>query len=393
VSETRQIAGIFIVALVLGIVGLILVTVIPPLIQNDLVVDSYDATLYNNGTLQEQYIYNVHSSGEYRMLYRSWESSLVFTSSSEPYIQFVSIVPPPGTTGYAKDASSAVRVTSSSGTPLEAQIGRLAETNEVGIFNPGYFSEGTYTVQTTYVVHPPIEDDGTTAHLNLKLAGTTHIPYQDVRITVPAEGIEQIYVYPPTLTAEKTGNTYTITGSAAENENIAIEMLASGNGFGQMPGFRSEATNLQSKAASANFWYNFPYTVATLLNYLAKVAVLLVPLLLLLIYYRYGRERPFTVTTYLSTIPNPALKPWQVNLLFKGDALDFDKDGYYATILDLHRRKLLSLTSKGEGKGFVIKVLSTATTDPYEQRVIAFIQQLSENGTLDSAAALGERHP
>jgi uncharacterized membrane protein len=258
VSETRQIAGIVIVALVLGIVGLILVTVIPPLIQGDLVVESYEATLTENGTLQEQYMYNVHSSGEYRMLYRSWESPLIFNSSSEPYIQFVSINPPSGTIGYAKDASSTVAVTGTSYPASEAQIGRLAETNEVGIFNPDYFSAGTYTVQTTYVVHPPIEDDGTTAHLNLRLAGTTHIPYQYVRITVPADGVGQIYVYPPTLTAEKTGDTYTITGSAAENENIAVEMLAGENGFGQMPGFRSSATDLQSKTASANFWYNLP---------------------------------------------------------------------------------------------------------------------------------------
>ena len=63
-SETRQIAGIVIVTLVLGIVGLILITVIPPLLQGNLVVDSYEATLYDNGTLHEQYIYNVHSSGE-----------------------------------------------------------------------------------------------------------------------------------------------------------------------------------------------------------------------------------------------------------------------------------------------------------------------------------------
>ena len=285
------------------------------------------------------------------MLYRSWESPLIFNSSNEPDIQFVSINPPSGIVGYAKDASSNVAITGTSYSSSETQIGRLAETNEVGIFNPDYFSAGTYTVQTTYVVHPPIEDDGTTAHLNLKFAGTTHIPYQYVRITVPADGVGQIYVYPPTLTAEKTGDTYTITGSAAENENIAVEMLAGENGFSQMPGFRSEAADLPSKTASANFWYNLPYTAATLLCYLSKAMVILVPLFLLLLYYRYGRERPFTVTTYLSTIPNPALKPWQVNLLFKGDALDFDEDGYYATLLDLHRRKLISITKKGEGEG------------------------------------------
>ena len=91
------------------------------------------------------------------------------------------------------------------------------------------------------------------------------------------------------------------------------------------------------------------------------------PVLLLFIYYHYGREKKFTVTTYLITVPNPALKPWQVNLLFKGDALDFDQDGYYATLLDLHRRKLISITPSAGGNGPEIRILSTETTDPYEQ--------------------------
>ena len=51
------------------------------------------------------------------------------------------------------------------------------------------------------------------------------------------------------------------------------------------------------------------------------------------------------------------MKPWQVNLLFKGDALDFDEDGYYATLLELHRRKIISITEKGDGKGIEIRVL------------------------------------
>ena len=115
-----------------------------------------------------------------------------------------------------------------------------------------------------------------------------------------------------------------------------------------------------------------------------KRQYLLVPVLLLFIYYHYGREKKFTVTTYLSTVPNPALKPWQVNLLFKGDALDFDKDGYYATLLDLHRRKLISITPSTGGNSPEIRILSTETTDSYEQRVLAFIGRLSENNVLST---------
>ena len=58
-GETRQIAVIVIIALVLGVIGLVIISAIPSLLQGDLAVDSYEATLYQNGTLQEQYIYQV----------------------------------------------------------------------------------------------------------------------------------------------------------------------------------------------------------------------------------------------------------------------------------------------------------------------------------------------
>ena len=73
-----------------------------------------------------------------------------------------------------------------------------------------------------------------------------------------------------------------------------------------------------------------------------------------------------------------------MNLLFKGDAGDFDEDGYYATLLDLHRRKIISIQEKGEGKGIEIRVLAGATTDPYELRVLGFLALVSENGVFDT---------
>ena len=70
-GETKQLAALVIAALVIGIIGLILISLVPPLFEGDLVVSSYQATLYQNGTLHEQYTYDVANSGEYRMLYRS----------------------------------------------------------------------------------------------------------------------------------------------------------------------------------------------------------------------------------------------------------------------------------------------------------------------------------
>ena len=336
--------------------GLFLSSLVPPLFEGDLVVSSYQATLYQNGTLHEQYTYNVANSGEYRMLYRSWEAPLVFDSVNSSSIQLVSIDAPAGTVGYAKDDQGNIFASdpTSSGS-LKSQIGSLADTDEIGIFNPDYFAAGTYTVGYTYVVHPPVEYDSLNDHLNLMLAGDNHILYNSVEITVPADNVVQVYVYPPMLNSEKTGDTYVLTGSAAANENVAVEILTTSGGLGQIPGFRDELTGLSGSTAWGNFWYNLPYWVAWALNYLGKAAVILVPFLFIVIYNRYGREKNFTVPAYLSTIPNPSLKPWQVNLLFKDTALEFDEDGFYATLLDLHRRKIITMTEKEGGKGIEIR--------------------------------------
>jgi uncharacterized membrane protein len=241
VSEKSQLAALVIGALVLGIIGLIAVTVIPPLFNGNLAVNSYEATLAEDGSLQEHFTYDVGSSGQYRMLYRVWEVPLVFDGkSTQPSVQFVSMIPPEGAIGYAKDDSGTVRLTGGAGAnESKSRIGNLAQSDEVGVFNPNYYSAGKYSVDYTYTLHPPIEYDAVATHLNLKLAGNNHVPYRSIRITVPAKNIEQVYAYPPSLTTQKSGDLYIITGSAAANEIIAVEMVGNTQGFSQIKGFRT----------------------------------------------------------------------------------------------------------------------------------------------------------
>jgi len=63
--------------------------------------------------------------------------------------------------------------------------------------------------------------------------------------------------------------------------------------------------------------------------------------LVIFIYRRYGREKPFTVPEVLSYVPNPSRKPLEVNVVFTGDAMRGDKNAFFATLLDLHRRKAI----------------------------------------------------
>jgi uncharacterized membrane protein len=385
VSEKSQLAGVVAAGLLLGLIALAGIVFFAPLFDGDLTVSSYEAVLGTDGTLTEQYTFDVGSGYEYRMLYRIWEAPVTFIPLYEPHIRFVSLDPPPGTIGYVRDGNGDVTVYPA-GAPEASRstIRNLAYRNEVGIFNADYYPRGEYTARYEYVVNPPFETDGATTHLNLQLAGTTHIPYHHVRVTVPATGIDTVYAYPPSLETQKSGDVYVITGSVAADEILGIEMLGTTEAFSAMSGFTRHVDAVREEAASGAFWYNLPYYVASLLNWLGKIAVIIVPLLLVVVWHRYGREKEFTVPQYLSTLPGTALKPWQVNLLFKKDAVDFDEDGYYATLLDLHRRKNIRIEEKGEGKGLQIRVLSTDAADAYEQRVIAFITTLSENGVLDT---------
>ena len=76
----------------------------------------------------------------------------------------------PGTFGYVKDEEGNVNIIGGAeDSSPKATIRNLAETNEVGIYKPDYFDEGKYTVAYTYVLHPPIEYDSSTSHLNLEI--------------------------------------------------------------------------------------------------------------------------------------------------------------------------------------------------------------------------------
>ena len=133
-----------------------------------------------------------------------------------------------------------------------------------------------------------------------------------------------------------------------------------------------------------------PSPAALFLGYGTLIFVLGLPFILVLLYLLFGREEQCTVPEYLSMVPDPTIRPWIVNLLFTGDPLDFDENGYYATLLDLHRRGIirLSLTSPGQVQ---IRILGNQPLDGYETRVIEFLKDLSQ-GDLLELASLGEEY-
>ena len=379
VTERQQIFILVAITLLVGVLAVAGAAALPGLFRGNLDVQHYDAVFYEDGTLIERYTYDVRSAGEYRMLFRYWNAPLTFAAVDRPHIEFLGMTAPPGTIGYVRDSGGEVRTAAGSASPSDlATIRNLAYENEVGIFNPGYFAPGTYTVEYRYHVRPPVEYDNQWAHLNLKLVDE-HVPYRDLRITLPFAGdIEEVYTHPPTLDVERTADAVVITGSASQDDALNVEMVLDPAFTKKVGGFGTFVPDVRQKAADANRWPPLLYGAASLLYGLATLLVLAMPFILLGVYLRYGREKPFTVPEYLSFTPNTALKPWQVNLLFKGDALEFDNDGFYATVLDLHRQEKIVVTEKPDGNGVTVRIVSGESTDPYEQRVLNFLANIAD---------------
>ena len=385
-GETRDLLILIVLACILGGAAVLLSLGIPLLIEGDLVITHYQATLQEDGTFTELYTYGVKTGGEYRMLYRFWQDPLSVQPLTSPYIQFVDAIAPPGTVAYLKDNSGAVTLPGGGDPGYAGFIQAKAERNEVGIYNPGYFPAGTYTISYTYILHPPIEYDSSDAHLNLRLVDQ-HVPYRSLEIRLPARYATRVFPHPPSLSVEREGDTVAIRGSAAGDEVVGIEALFPAADAGRLPGFPVAVEDVRGRTEAANPFYNtLPLYLAWGLYGAGLLMVVLTPLLLLLIYRKYGREKAFTVPEYLSFTPDPSMKPWAVNLLFKGDAIDFDEDGYYATLLDLHRRGVITIREKPGKEGIIISVNEKNSDEPYEQRVLDLLVGMEENGGVDSTA-------
>ncbi|HMK15642.1 MAG TPA: DUF2207 domain-containing protein, partial [Methanomicrobiales archaeon] len=349
-SETRQIATLMAITLVIGVVALALAFLLPGVLEGNLVIDRYDAAISADGTLTEHYTYVVKAPGTYRMLFRTWEVPVSGSALSQPSVEVLGMKAPQGTIGYYRDYQGQVTIYGMASEQARSTIRSLVQNDGIGFYNPNYFPAGTYDVYYTFRLHPPIEYDSRWSHVNLRLADE-HVPYRSVTISIPAAGVESVYPYPPFLSASAAGNTLTLSGSAAANEVLGIEIVAARDYFQKWAGYPRSVADVKGMAQSAFFWYSLPYYLGALLLAVTGILVLLMPLILYLIYNRYGREKEFTVPEYLSFVPDRTLPPWVVNLVFKDEALTFDENGFYATVLDLGRRKFLGITTKGTEPG------------------------------------------
>jgi len=383
-GEKKDIVLLLVVTAAIGAVTIAIALLVPALFEGDLVIADYRATLHENGTFVEAYTYEVKQGGNYRMLYRFWQDPLSTQVLDVPHIQIVGMETPPGTVGYIRDWSGKVTLFHDDNPAYTRFVEGVAERNEVGIYNPAYFERGMYAVSYTYLLHPPIEHDDSIAHLNLRLVDR-HIPYRHLEIQLPARYAGEVFAHPPGLSVVREGDRVIITGSVAADEVLGVETLFPVSEMGGLQGFPQYVEDVPGRTHAANpFTHILPLYCAYALFALGIASVVLTPVVLLLFYRRYGREKEFSVPEYLSFTPNPGMKPWAVNLLFKGDPMTFDEDGFFATLLDLNRRNLITIQEKPEGKGLVIAVHGKEGADAYEQRVLSFLEEIGAGGTVDT---------
>jgi uncharacterized membrane protein len=386
--ELKQIISLTLLTLIIGISGLTLINFFPSMIDDDVTVDRYDATFYLNGTLVENYSYDVKVSNKYSMLYRVWDAPLSMIELDRPSVQYLSRLNNSfsNLVFYLKDYQGITWVEDQREraylTELQDEIKALAYRNELGFYKPGMYEAGKYYIGYTFIIRPPIEYDDNFCHLNLKLADE-HISYKKINIVVEdADRIIKIYAHPPTLSVSRQENRVIIQGSIEENKLLEIEMLLKKDVLDYLEGFPKKYDDVSTPTIQSNNLYLLQNYLAQGLLQITRILVISSPLIFILIYVIYGREKKFSIPKYLSFVPNNDIKPWVVNLIFKNDALDFDENGFYATLLDLHERKKINIMTKN--KGLVIQILNQENLDNYEKRVMDFLQGISDNGIIDT---------
>ena len=350
-AETKQIITLAIITLLVAISGIGLIEYIPSLFEGDIIVDRYVVTYLTDGTLIEEYDYEIKKSGQYRMLYRIWEAPLLQGKLEQPYIEFLNSSSNTEMILYMKNFLGSTWVSESyrTQTRIINTIKSLAELNEVGGFKSQRFDSGKYNLNYAFKIHPPIEYDEEISHINLKLA-SQHVKYRNVTIVIEdADYIDDIYPHPPSLQMFREENRIIFRGSSEQDELLEIEMLLKNDIMNVLDGFPRKSDNVRDRTVQANIQYSAQYYGATALWQGTRVFSIILPFLFVLLYITYGREKPFVVPKYLSTVPNEKRKPWLVNLVIKNDALDYDKDGFYATLLDLHLRKKINIKRKNSG--------------------------------------------
>ncbi len=343
----------------------------------------------SNLTLNESYVYHVRS-GDFHTLCRNFMEKLVVYPSGlsypECYVELLK-VNADSFAKYAVDYRGKVYVW-----PEESKLEELVKSknrrNEAGIVSLTPIPKGDYTVNYSFLLHPE-ELSGSLVNVKLKLA-EKHIPYNSVRIHVHSDGrIVKLYPLFPDSKVVRKGNEWIISGKARKDERIEIDLILNR----KVNGYVENVSNVKN---IEEFDYSYYRLFSNFSGYIRSAGIAAVFLSLVFpavpyavsrIYGERGeRERRDKKERTARKIPNAKRKPWEVNLLFKGDAISLDENGVIATLLDLERRGYIRVgrkvqVLKSEGKDldrFERELLKSLKSGHGIKRVLYFAGDLKD---------------
>lgn len=373
-NESNQIRLFLVITLGLALA----INVAQPLdaFEGDAVVSDYSAVFYSDGTLEETFTYKINVEGK-RFLFRFWEDQLSTSPLQNPHILLVDIEAPANTIRYVKDYAGQFSTLDETSYNTEMQINSLAYRNEAGAFRPEGYTPGEYMVKYTFKIKPPLEVDDENVHLNLKLA-SVHLPYEKVRVAFEDPGyIVKSYSHPPTLRKTTDMNMIVFSGSSGEDQLLEFEFLMTHGVLDILEGDQRMVQDVESLTVNANRVLWIEYMIASLSIWVMRLAGFVMPIGLYMIWNRVGKEKDYVVPRTLSVVPNKDRAAWVVNLVFKSDAADFDEDGFYATLLDLHIKEKIRIST--EETEATIEILDDQGLDRYEDRVMDFLSSIAVN--------------
>ena len=336
--------------------------------HNDVLIDTYAVRLDFGNTLRlkEIYTYEVGIGDKYRMLYRYWNSPLsVGKALNEPSLEFKGFIPTPKGSGwfdwYVKDYRGWIygNLTKDSLNLVK----NLANRNEVGIVNPKYFKEGKYCFGVIYNVYPPLIEDKNKLYTYIVLADK-HIHYKRVRIEINDRNgvIEKVFPFMPSYELHKTESGYIVEGYSPPDNVLKLVFSLREANFKAFPTEKDMEHQLKTALIVRSIFNTLKWLLISL--------AVGFPLIFLLLYWRYGREKFYTVPEYLSYVPNPNRKPWEVNVIFAGNGISGNENAFYSTLLDLQRRGILKIF------GGIVKIknkIEIGSLDEYERKVLDFL--------------------
>ena len=387
-SEKRYLAIASIISLIIGLASLLIpVSLTPHTVSDDVVITSYKAVLYPNGTLVEDYVYHVMDSDK-RMLYRSWRDPLVARGQrlGKPYIEHLYTACPPGFIEYLYTYDEKLYMPPTGMTHYGKKVLDILRDagarSETGCYNPHGIPPGDYHVRYVFRLYPPTTCDNTLCLLDLSLASPEgHLYYNKYMVWLRGVDAEKASLLPLTLNAvlETEGNGILVSGHELyKDQGLRIVILS---------GTRYPATALARQGDPVALYESVLATekksmqAASLLALAGGIWGILATPLLLLVYRVYGVERKPIGPIPSGFPPDTGEKPWQVNLLYNGDVGRFTEEVVAATILDLAARGILRVYNSPDGT--IITLPSpdeTSKLDEYERKLVDALRLLSPDG-------------